>query len=185
MNKKGQIFSLDFILSLAVIILTIGLMLQFMELQEYNQREAEIQNELYSIGETASHLLVSSPSFSCQMDSALDATLMPVLGCILINAPAGYEITKERLGIPINYKCEIEAEAPIGTIVNINNADCIDDHGADNPDNFYSSKRNAVFFESASGNAQSIYKSELYHFCKPPLGVCTLETGEIKLWVWK
>ncbi len=194
LNQKGQIFSLDFILSLAIIILAIGMMLQFMELQEYNQREAEIQNELYSIGETASLLLVSNPAFTCQMTNTIETVdLMPVMGCILIGAPPSHEITRDGLGIPSDYSCEIYAEgitrydggAPSGDISSNIITECTDDFGTANPDNYYSSEREVVFVAATS--SENIHKSELYHECvkgEPPLS-CGLESGTIEIRVWK
>ncbi|MFH1586383.1 MAG: hypothetical protein ABID38_00840 [Candidatus Diapherotrites archaeon] len=206
MNKKGQIFSLDFILSLTIIILAIGLMLQFMELQEYNQREAEINNELYSVGETATLILMSKPSFlatdneyfSCRMagrDFAGTLTsLAPVMGCIpLFTAPPPeLEITKEKLGIPSDYSCNITGNGSVsGNItaeLNLTANECgaIFDGSASN---VYSSTRDVVFLNGTQGPGfeEWIFKKELYHNCirdNDSLG-CPLEQGTITLKVWK
>ena len=67
MNKNGQIFSLDFIISVILAVLAIGLILNFSELTVQNMKENEIFEELQIVGETASDLLVSNPDIVCKL----------------------------------------------------------------------------------------------------------------------
>src|SRR3989338_2805353 len=67
MNKNGQIFSLDFIISVILADLAIGLILNFSELTVQNMKENEIFEELQIVGETASDLLVSNPDIVCKL----------------------------------------------------------------------------------------------------------------------
>lgn len=67
MRHKGQIFTLDFVISMVLVILAFGLVLNFMELNEYNLNEQEKMAELKTIGDAAADTLVSSPAIVCDL----------------------------------------------------------------------------------------------------------------------
>ena len=62
---KGQLLSLDFLLSLILVTLAMGLLLQFFEANTYAQKQEEIIQELSIIGETSADLVASSESTVC------------------------------------------------------------------------------------------------------------------------
>lgn len=62
---RGQLLSLDFLLSLILATLAIGLMIQFLEVNTYAQKQEETIQELSIIGETAGDLIVSNNSNIC------------------------------------------------------------------------------------------------------------------------
>lgn len=67
MGTKGQIFTLDFVISMVLVILAFGLVLNFMELNGYNMQEREMGAELKTMGDSAADILVSSPAIVCEL----------------------------------------------------------------------------------------------------------------------
>lgn len=108
LNGKGQIFSLDFIFSVMVMVLAIGLAIQMVEVNQYTSKEIEVQENLARIGETAADMLVSHPDIACDLVGSLDGgiTYSPA-GTDAINCISwkNSQIKKETLGIPDNYGC--------------------------------------------------------------------------------
>ncbi len=103
MNKKGQIFSLDFLFSVAVMILVIGFLLMFVDLQSQSQKDEITWLELKSVGERASALLVSSPDIECTLVDSSGGELMKLSNCVDTS-----KITKDNLGIPSDYGYRLE-----------------------------------------------------------------------------
>lgn len=96
--------SLDFLISVAAVVLAIGLIIQFAEIKTYNEKEEMQWLELKQVAETAADLLVSNPDTSCDVKD-----VAKIMNCIdsskTINAndlaiPSGYEFSIE--GGPIN-----------------------------------------------------------------------------------
>jgi hypothetical protein len=75
--EKGQIFSLDFLISMAVVMVAIGLVIQAAETGAYNAKEARIQGELGSVAETAADLMVAGNETTC-----VDARGEHLMNCI-------------------------------------------------------------------------------------------------------
>jgi len=67
--NKGQIFSLDFIIAMILMVFFLGLLLSLGELQGYERKEKRILYELESKTEAALISLVNSPQFSCKLDT--------------------------------------------------------------------------------------------------------------------
>ena len=109
MNARGQIFSLDFLFSVGVMVLALGFVLLFMDLNAASQKDEMLWLEVKTVGERASNLLVASPDIGCAIDS------IAVSNCI---DTVGLEAnTKGKLGIPdsFGYRLEIEGVAsPLG-----------------------------------------------------------------------
>ena len=135
MNQKGQIITLDFLISLIAITLAIGILLQFAEVKAYNEKEELQWVELTEIAETASNLLVSSPEISCEEDGIY------LVNCIDTSNDFSLPETGEKLAIPSGYGFAIEGEG-IGPSANI--PDGVD---------FYSVKR---LVSLNGGNAEEI-----------------------------
>lgn len=103
--KKGQIFSLDFLLSLMLIIVIIGILLNSLELKSYAVKQNFQKQYLYNLAYTASQRLVSSYELACELEDESGNKIdgFTLLNCINPNKT----ITKEALGIPENFKCNI------------------------------------------------------------------------------
>lgn len=78
--KKGQLFSLDFLISLVAVMAAIGLLIQTVEFNQYNQQEERINRELKYVSETFADLLVTSNETTCEDSASL--TQEHLMGCI-------------------------------------------------------------------------------------------------------
>tara|TARA_Y100000310_G_scaffold345396_1_gene464438 strand:- start:4883 stop:5362 length:480 start_codon:yes stop_codon:yes gene_type:complete len=96
MNKRGQIISLDFLISVAAITLAIGLLIQFNELKVYNENEELKWLELKEVAETAGDMLVSHPDTTCTVNAG--SYFFKLLNCI--DTQTIDTGTKTKLGIP-------------------------------------------------------------------------------------
>jgi len=98
--QKGQIFSLDFLISMAVVMAAIGLVIQTAEVSAYNAKETRIQGELWNVAETAADLIAASNETTCSngggghLMNCVDATadFSKITG-FLEDAGYGYSIT--------------------------------------------------------------------------------------------
>ncbi len=198
MDKKGQIFSLDFLLSIILVVLALGLILNFMELHEYNMKEEELRIGLNAVGETAADLLVSGPDIVCELvDTYNESTgkyyninnpnvkrIGYLANCIpKINAVA-FRITKEDLAIPGGYKCKIDNAAIRAGELQTGCGDALQP----DVDNIYSAKRIIVLYSGTGSPAdkKKIAKKDLEECMKSGEGAgCPLKQSEITLWVWK
>jgi len=210
MKKKGQVFSLDFMISLIIIILGLGLVIQFAEVKSYDIKDEELFNELKRVGETAGNLIVSNPNTICELvdesgkkigylNNCLTSIFIPPgsgldesRAIILRNLDKGKAILKKDIGISDNYKCLIEDDLDFGNPnVKIYSVDCKDSL-PNNIENYYSATRKIVaikYVVSGSGppNAEgvsTIKKSELFD-CMDQNPNCKLVDGTITIKVWK
>ncbi len=66
-SQKGQILSLDLLISLTAIIFGIGLILQAYELTAYDVKEASVWDEMVLTGQIASERLMTDTSVICNL----------------------------------------------------------------------------------------------------------------------
>ena len=100
--QKGQIFSLDFLISLVAVTAAIGLMIQAVELNTYNQREERAYNELESVAETTANLIVAGNKTTCtdqHLMNCIDPVKLQAEVSSLVPKEYGYEIELE--GAPV------------------------------------------------------------------------------------
>ena len=64
--ERGQIFSLDFLISMIVITAAIGLLIQATEYNTYNMKEERAYNEMRNVARIAANLIVSSNETTCE-----------------------------------------------------------------------------------------------------------------------
>lgn len=102
--QSGQIFSLDYALSLILVFLAIGIALNFFELQTVSAKEKQLRTELQNIGDASARLLLSSKDITCQLDSNSHAPIGFLSNCIKNNSSA---LTKQNLGIPAGFDCNL------------------------------------------------------------------------------
>ncbi|MBN1941283.1 MAG: hypothetical protein JW772_03820 [Candidatus Diapherotrites archaeon] len=104
--RKGQLFSLDLLFSLGIIILGLGMVIQFSETRAYSQKEEMLQNELNVIGDTAASLLISNPDIICELEDGSGNIIAYLDNCInedKIDDLEGTGVLGEALGIPLGY----------------------------------------------------------------------------------
>ena len=95
-----------------VIVLAIGLLLNFYELSVHAQKEAGISSEIRGVAERAADLLVYSPDVTCVLyESSGGSATNPIMNLPNCLSQAGSKkVTKARLGIPAGFSCDIDAE---------------------------------------------------------------------------
>lgn len=107
MNSKAQIASLDFILSVVLVVVALGLIMQTIEVNQYTMKEMEINNELERIGETAADILVSHPDVTCDVyNQGGTIKIAELQNCVMKKYVPS--LTKSLLGINNDYDCKIE-----------------------------------------------------------------------------
>lgn len=96
--EKGQIFSLDFLLSIAVVMMALGLVLRAAELASYDWKDREIFSELKGVAENSGNLLVASPEINCRV-RGIDINIMNCVDTTKIS-PSN---AREKLAIPAEF----------------------------------------------------------------------------------
>ena len=202
MNRKGQIFSLDLLMSLVVAVLALGLLVQAMEINAYETKEQSLNEELKIIGETAADLLVSNPNIVCALidNVANEITLDSLPNCLVLCSPPcppadpqgeaiGFwknrkdktVIMKEDLGIPTGYDCMIDIDYDGSERVA---SQCADEEPPSDIKNVYSAQRNVVVYTNSDNPL--VPKTELYICIADPADPnCHLVEGTVTLKVWK
>jgi len=113
-KTKGQIFSLDFLIAMALAVLAIGMLLNVYELSTYEIKEARLRNELTAIAINAGNNYIGenkcvptggTPSFSTQG--------YELLGCV--KTPSFEGTSKEYLMIPDDIGCYVTLDDESGT----------------------------------------------------------------------
>jgi len=178
--KKGQIISLDFIMSLILIVLAIGMVMQLSEIENYNFKDKELQDNTQIIGKTAANNLVNSPKIVCELVDVRDENIILsyISNCLPdfnfaspFNECGGSEsacktwdkygknhrtfkpVLKEFLGLPENYSCFIKITG--GKIDSTKNAALLSDCELSPPataKNVYAIDLNVVFHNKVNGN---------------------------------
>lgn len=68
MNARGQIFTLDALVSLILVMLALGLVFALFETRTYAQQEKLVWLELESAGSSAIDQLIMTPEFTCALN---------------------------------------------------------------------------------------------------------------------
>ena len=190
MHNKGQIASLDFILSVILVVVALGLTMQIIETNQYTMKEMEVYNELARIGETAADILVSHPDFTCDLSDELNNQIGELQNCL---HKKNLTLTKEKMGIldgAEGYKCRIEIINPDGSggsIGLLTDNPCKDnDPSAD----AYSTTRRIVYVQQGwgpggIGNGSYVFKSKLIQECMTNSPQCKLKEKIMTLTIWK
>lgn len=169
MNSKGQIMSLDAVMALAIVMLSLGIAFNVMEANAYNLKEEQLFEELSSVGRSASNLLVSNPEIICKIRDSGGTELFSMNNCLM----NGTHISKAHLGIGDEYKCRIDIGIPSAV-----SRECRNVIG--DAENVYSETREVAIVDA--------------DFSKPGFNVCLgggdcaafgLQTTSITISVWK
>jgi len=102
-NQKGQFFSLDFIIAMAIAVLALGMLLHFYELNTYEQQNARTQNELTLIAMNSSNILLNTNN--CTAQTSLKNKGYEMHGCT--DTSSWGTLTKADLMIPDEFNCYI------------------------------------------------------------------------------
>ena len=164
MNQKAQMFSLDAVLSLILVMLALGLIFAIQDTSAYNLKEQQVFAELQSVGRGVSTFLVASPDLTCELKDAQGRTLYSLTHCL----DSGKQITAQALGLPAGFDFKIEGLTnPIGSNV------------PSTADFVYSETRTMVV------HAGSITKAQL-EACKTGQAGCALgQPKAVVLKVWR
>ena len=201
MNSKGQLFSLDLVIALALIVLAVGLLYRNAELFQYANKDSAIQAELYRVGLNASNQLVGNPQLNCALSELGPPTgLIEFLpNCLTVdrtgNLPSGrhvgwgktaqitkdalgiaeekfFKIKKEVLGIPDDYSCNIEFQPPLLTPIFIDEKGCDDSYATAGAENIFSIERKVVFLNKELLVGPGQPKENSGHITKSELEDC-------------
>lgn len=98
MNQRGQVFSLDLIMGMVLVLLAAGFLLVLAE-QSFAAQTAQLETDhLFLVASTASELLVTHPDLTCDLMGG-STKLAEVPNCL----PASASPTAAQLGIPDEY----------------------------------------------------------------------------------
>ena len=137
--EKGQIFSLDFIISMVAVIAAIGLMIQVIEVNVYNQKEAAADKEMKIVAERAADLLVAGYKYNSGYTACKEGGIY-LMNCVKENLPTGQV---SHLLIPNEYNYEIT-----GIGIGLNRTPGSFDVG----DDFYEAKRTIKVDNTGAGD---------------------------------
>jgi len=192
LNNKGQLFSLDLIIAIAIVIFAIGLLYRQAELFQYFSKDSDLQSELYRIGLNASNQLVSNPAIVCQLDDSAGNTIDFLPNCFpqVINpagmCPPGQQmngVTMESLGIPEGYGCYVEIQAGFSGAGKHCGVKVCDNQSPDSTvKNVFSIERRIILSKTWMGSGVS---KKDFDDCISGSSSCVLKEATLSLQVWK
>ncbi len=103
MVEQGQLFSLDFVISVTLIVLALAVTVQALELNNYSAQQALAYRELRETAGHASQLLTSNAAWNCGLELDNGETV-PLDNCL----NTGKDIDKAKLGLPEAFGCRVE-----------------------------------------------------------------------------
>jgi hypothetical protein len=141
MQKKGQLFSLDFIISMVAVTAAIALLLHSIEVNAYSQKEQQLHDELRQVAETAADLLIASNDTSCQIKiTGMGAPDRPhLVNCV--NENANTNDLKAIVPDGYCYKVSNIVSSTRASYIDKLNYDCGTEY---NEEDFYEAKRLVV-----------------------------------------
>jgi uncharacterized protein (UPF0333 family) len=194
-KTKGQLLSLDFLLSLILGVLAIGLLIQFFEVNSYAQNQEQTIMKLSIIGETASDLIVSSNTTICEIESGNDQiqanNCLPL--CIydtleMMCNPTNTEkrIEKTNIGLTKEFGCNIQVYPDPTQFTNPGKlqigTECEETIPVPEPANIYSTTRKVIL---AGLEEKPWDKTEYLHCIRNTENCDKITIGTITLTVWK
>ncbi len=102
--QKGQIYSLDYAISLILIFLAIGLAINFYELQIINAKETQLRQELQNTLDSSAILFSTSKDIVCEVVN-FEAQRIDYINNCISETPG--RLTKANLGLSDDYECSI------------------------------------------------------------------------------
>ena len=200
-------------MSLILIVVAIGLVMQLSEIENYNFKDKELKDETQAIGKSASALFVNNPKLVCELTDYRDENkvLSYISNCIpewaVATADCGGSITacktwdkygknhrafkpvlKEFLGLPANYSCYIKVT---GGKADSSDALLLSDCELSPPaiaKNVYGIDLNVMIHNEinpGTGKTITVGKNELEACIKGDTANCFMYPATIKFLVWK
>jgi len=193
MHEKGQVFTVDFIISISIVMLALGIGLQLNELNFYASNEDESYARLESIGRVASDLLVMHPKLNCPVVSITDDSNidhLPNTWCVT-KVKAEFQsdltvepITERDLGIPGKYRCRLEIDPDtytIETTLDLGTVDfCRDSLPLLEDTNYMFTSDRIILL----ANDNDVKESEVWN-CRIGGGGCVFSKAVLTLHVWR
>ena len=105
MNRNGQLFSLDFLFSVIVVVFAVGIVLNIAQFKSFAGMQDAQMNKIRQIGDLASDMLVNGHHI-CGFESTTGDSLGTLNNCL--STDVSKQITKESLGLTDNYGCRVE-----------------------------------------------------------------------------
>lgn len=176
--KKGQLLSLDLLLSLIIITASTGMLLHWTEEQSVLFKEKQSQAQALQVAELAANNLVADKRIVCEsVDPISRAHLAFLNNCVPVMV--GTIWAKRDLGMPSDFECMLEDHDPVG---NNNITQCPDfsQSTLNGLKNYYSVTRQVAYYHSTS---REITSDELLK-CKNGDPACVLAPGQLTLYVW-
>lgn len=107
--QRGQIFSADFLFSVAVIVLALGVAVQAIDLSNHARQQDFLNEGLRAEAAQASSLLMANEAWLCQLETA-EGENVPLDNCL----DAAKTPTKEGLGLSAGFGCQVRGLAVQG-----------------------------------------------------------------------
>lgn len=161
MNNKGQLFVLDVIFAIIIVFLLFIILSKWADHQIYNSISERNNKELEYIGSFVSRKIMTDPNYVCSV--SFDGTKSYISGCLGDNL----SFTKEALGVPSDYKCNIT------TNITLSGNECNDSIPTDK--DIY--QRKLIF---AKSNNQEMSLGQYQEYL-----ASSVSSGNLELVVWK
>jgi hypothetical protein len=114
MRAHGRLFTIDFLLAIGIVMLSVGSLLNTQQTTAARLHEQVLWTELEAVGQTAAVLLVTNPANTCAVTDSANSVLYHLNDCVnLQNSP-----TAQTLGIPNGFAFRITMYNPNGSIDN-------------------------------------------------------------------
>jgi len=97
--ERGQVFSLDLLIAMVLVVLGIGLLLNAAELRAYEAKESSLRAEMQEKAEAALIAFTNSKVIACAADSTPLAFTADYAKLNAMNSAAGREALKKFLGL--------------------------------------------------------------------------------------
>jgi len=112
--ERGQVFTLDFLISLIAATLAVGLLIQAVELRTYSQKESRLRNDLERVAENAGNMLVASNGITCELQSTYDGARIDYMNNCIDTTKISAANAGGLLGIPPGYDFNVSGAIEIG-----------------------------------------------------------------------
>ncbi|MFA4907200.1 MAG: hypothetical protein WC602_02935 [archaeon] len=184
--RKGQLLSLDLLLSLILITASTGIVLHWTEEQSTLLKEKQFQAQVLQIAELASNNLAANPSIVCELIETDTGNHLAYLNnCIPTKLK---NITRQEMGIPDGFGCLIDDGGSGANLL----TDCgnystgLAQLGA--AKNYYSVKRTVVYYYRTGaalwpGQTRSQITRQELSSCMAS-GICNMAKGAFTLYAW-
>jgi hypothetical protein len=173
-DTKGQVFTLDFLFSVIIVVFVAGTLLNITEIKVFSDAQDTQLHKLSSVGMLASDMLVNNAPNLCElMSNDLQENLGYLNNCLY----TGVTVTKASLGLDSAYGCSITTEPITGGQITLP-TECTDTYTERG--DAYSVKRIAVIKDGGS----TVTKAELVR-CMQKKADCELLPHYVMLKVWE